>query len=61
MNEQLAIVKNWSIILASLIISNISEFKEFFQILVLIASFVFTIMQTIIAYKKYKKDKNETL
>lgn len=57
MNEELAILKNWIIIMISLIISNIPNIKDFFQILVLIASFIFTIIQTFIAIKKYKKEK----
>ncbi len=57
MDYELAVFKNWIIILISLIISNIGSIKEFFQILVLIASFVFTITQIVIAIKKYKKDK----
>lgn len=57
MNEELAILKNWIIIMISLIISNIPNIKDFFQILVLIASFIFTVVQIFIAIKKYKKEK----
>jgi hypothetical protein len=57
MDYEISLFKNWIIILASLIISDIENIKEFFQILVLAASFVFTIVQIILAIKKYKKDK----
>lgn len=57
MNEELSILKNWALIMFSLLISNIKDIKEIFQLLVLLASFIFTVVQITIAIKKYKKDK----
>lgn len=57
MNEELSILKNWALIMLSLLISNIKDIKEIFQLLVLLASFIFTVVQITIAIKKYKKDK----